>query len=231
MGTRVVGDNRVTKWDLSGKVFGRLKVLRRVEDVEEPSGKLRPMYECICSCGNLKNIRSSSLRSGATKSCGCLSVDTARKVSTTHGLSSSSTYRSYRHMLERCSNPKEAGFEDYGGRGITVCDRWVESFENFLEDMGVKPENHVIDRIDPDGNYCPNNCRWVDRNTSSYNTRMQKTNTTGRTGVYWFKRVSKWIAAIHYNNKQIHLGYFSEFRDAVKARESAEIKYYGFTKE
>jgi hypothetical protein len=134
-------------------------------------------------------------------------------------------------MLGRCYDEREEGYENYGGRGITVCDSWREDFRNFIEDMGERPEKFVLDRIDPDGNYCPENCRWVDRNISSYNTRKASNNTSGRTGVYWFERVGKWVAAIHVKGEQIHLGYFLDFEDAVKAREDAEIKYYGVNKE
>jgi hypothetical protein len=134
-------------------------------------------------------------------------------------------------MIGRCYNEKESGYESYGGRGIDVCERWKqkggEGFMNFLLDMGDPPTGFVIDRVDPDSGYSPQNCRWVDRSVSSYNTRKAENNTSGRTGVYWFARVSKWVAAIHVQDKQIHLGYFKRFEDAVKAREEAELKYFG----
>lgn len=132
-------------------------------------------------------------------------------------------------MVDRCFNPDEMGYENYGLRGITVCDRWLgeNGLDNFCIDMGHCPDGLTLDRIDTNGDYKPSNCRWAARSTQGFNTRRHKTNTSGRTGVYWFARINKWIAAIVYQQKQIHLGYFLNFEDAVKAREMAELKYFG----
>ena len=132
-------------------------------------------------------------------------------------------------MVARCYDPKELGYENYGERGITVCDRWLgeDGLYNFCSDMGYCEKGLTLDRINTNGNYSPENCRWAPRQTQGFNTRKHKTNTSGRTGVYWFDRVGKWTAAIVFNQKQIHLGYFHTFEAAVVAREKAEIHYFG----
>ena len=206
----------------------------RAEDKVRPNGKKRPVWNCRCEqCGAERKIESQLIASSTHSECCCISSKLPQQNKSRGGATTKyrGEYNSYRHMLGRCYDEREEGYENYGGRGITVCDSWREDFRNFIEDMGERPEKFVLDRIDPDGNYCPENCRWVDRNISSYNTRKASNNTSGRTGVYWFERVGKWVAAIHVKGEQIHLGYFLDFEDAVKAREDAEIKYYGVNKE
>lgn len=215
--------------ELIGRRFDKIEVISRTTDKIRPNGKKRPVYVCKCDCGNIVNVESQTLRAGK-KDCGCGSKDRLKETHKRKGVISVKAFdahSSYYHMLGRCYNPEEAGYDNYGGRGITVCDRWRESFWNFIEDMGERPENFVLDRIDPDKNYCPENCRWVDKINSAYNTRRHSTNTSGRTGVYWFKRVEKWVAAIFINGKQRHLGYFNTFDEAVTAREKAELEVYG----
>lgn len=220
------------KWDLTGQRFDSFTVIERAPDKVRPNGKKRPVWLCRCDCGVEKLVESQNLHSKHRVSCVCFGNEPKpRDYSKKHGMYESREYSSYRHMKSRCYNPKEAGYEDYGDRGIEVSESWKENFINFFEDMGFCPEGWVLDRIDPEGNYCKENCRWIDRNTSSYNTRKAKNNTSGRTGVYWFDRVGKWTASISFDYKQIHLGYFVNFEDAVKAREDAEIKYYGVNKE
>ena len=138
----------------------------------------------------------------------------------------------YRGMLSRCYNPTNIWYKEYGGRGISVCDRWLgpEGFRNFTEDMGECPEGLSLDRIDVNGNYEPNNCRWASASIQGFNCRQHRTNTSGRTGVYWHKKDLRWYSIIIHQNVKIHLGSFRSFEDAVKAREDAEIKYFGFLK-
>ena len=148
--------------DLSGQQFGRLTVLGLAQ---RHDGK-NAYWLCRCSCGNplIKEVQGGTLRNGRTLSCGCLQRETARK----HGMEGTRIYGVWADMKQRCQNPKHAAFADYGGRGISVCERW-QSFENFFADMSEAPEGLTLDRIDNDGNYEPGNCRWADWSTQNLN--------------------------------------------------------------
>lgn len=128
-----------------------------------------------CDCGEKKEIRIADVRANKYKSCGCL----LKK----HGKSETKIYDIYYHMIDRCYNDKTDSYKYYGARGIKVCDRWLESFENFYEDMGDRPSvDHQIDRINNDGNYDPYNCKWVTRSENCINRRC-KSNKTGHKNI------------------------------------------------
>lgn len=159
--------------DITGHRFGRLVAVSFVP---------KQGWLCHCDCGHKAVIQRTNLKNGVTQSCGCLHRELARAKLLKHGHTSwqgpkSKTYMCWRGMIARCTNPKMQNWKWYGGRGITVCDRWRHSFKNFLADMGEKPPGLSIDRIDVNGNYEPSNCRWA---TSSEQFRNRERGARGR---------------------------------------------------
>lgn len=157
--------------DLIKKRFGKLTVVRRVTNTKDNKAR----WLCLCDCGSKKNIIGCDLRNGHTKSCGCLHIMISKQQSITHGHSQngkpSKTYMLWTSIKQRCTNPNFKQYKDYGGRGIAVCERWENSFESFLEDMGEVPVKNQIDRIDNNGDYCKTNCRWTTPKQNSRNRR------------------------------------------------------------
>lgn len=162
------------KYDLTWKKFERLLVIK----AESASNSKRNIvWKCLCDCGKETNATGSELRGLHKRSCGCLHSDVLAQMSTKHGHAKaknlSPTYVSWASMQTRCTNENSRNFKHYGGRGISVCDRW-KSFENFLADMGERPDGMSIDRIDVDGNYEPSNCKWSNQSEQVKNQRRYK---------------------------------------------------------
>lgn len=160
------------KHDLSGKRFTRLTAIRFV-GFRKPRGAF---WECLCACGTKKTLRAETLLSGATQSCGCLNSDLrkARKPRLRHGLSKSRAWSSWQNMKTRCLNPKAERWSHYGGRGIKITPRWLESFDNFVADMGLPKPGQTLDRINMDGNYNKKNCRWANLKTQANNKKSNR---------------------------------------------------------
>lgn len=168
--------------DLTGKRFGKLTVVK----LTGRSKDKKTVWLCKCDCGNYKDVRASNLTSGATKSCGCLFYESREKVAEKlkgekshfykHGLSNSRINSIYRGIKKRCYNKAEPAYKNYGGRGIKMCDSWKNDFMSFY-DWAISngySESLSIDRIDVNGNYCPENCRWVDWRTQQNNRRNNR---------------------------------------------------------
>ena len=166
---------------LVGKRFGRWEVI-------EAAGKDKgnnTLWVCKCECGNIRPVRRGHLTTGESLSCGCFQREVNGSWSRTHGMTKTPVYVIWRGMLSRCKRVGNASYASYGGRGVTVCDRW-QSFESFLADMGPRPYGHQIDRIDVNGDYEPANCQWV---TPALNAQNRRNNKLDRSKVEEIRRL------------------------------------------
>jgi len=174
------------KVDLTGLKFGRLTAIERCTTPKRHVSE----WICRCDCGTMRSVSTDKLNSGNTKSCGCLQKDKARARLLTHGACKTAEYRIWKAMRERC---RFSPHPQYGGRGIDVCDRWFDSFEAFLADMGKRPtDQHTLERIDCDGNYEPSNCKWatwIEQNNNKRGIRKVTLNGEADTIANWCRRL------------------------------------------
>lgn len=193
--------------DMTGQVFERLTVLSRVP----ATGQAR--WLCRCECGNTNIASGSDLRTKRIHSCGCWNSERFGLMNKTHGRTKTKEYFAWYNMRTRCTNPSSNAYARYGAIGITVCDRWMHSFENFFSDLGLCPEGHTLDRIDPSKGYEPSNCRWADSDTQQNNKRRVKFITyRGKT-----QSVAQWCRDLGLNHKTIRTRIYTYKWNPVKA--------------
>ena len=177
------------------------------------------LFQCQY-CGKEFETTVKSVKCGDTKSCGCNS----REAQTTHGMSQNKFYKTWYSMIYRCNNPKDKSYKNYGGRGITVCEEWLDLkvFIDWCEETYI--EGMTLDRINVDKNYQPENCRWVNMSVQNSNKGIKETNTSGYTGVTWHKNRNRWCSAIRSQGVLINVGTFKDKMDAVVARDNYIIE-------
>ena len=213
---------------LNGQKFGRLTVLGferwdRLTDDQRVS-----VWNCICECGTEHQTRRSNLQDYS--SCGCWFREKISESSTKHGMTGTPTHQTWRKMKERCLADYYVEKDYYQDQGVDIYQPWIDSFENFYADMGERPEGMTLDRIDGTKGYYPDNCRWADLTIQAYNRKKGSNNTSGRVGVFELPN-GLYKAGIGYYKEFIVLANNVSFEEACKAREEAELKYYGWTKE
>ena len=202
--------------DMTPRLVG--EVYRRFATDKSTQKTTYGLFECQY-CGKEFETNYSYIKNGNTKSCGCLQ-------GIKHGLTSHKFYHARLALVSRCNNPKDRSYKNYGGRGITVCEEWldVRNFVAWCDLTHPNIEGYTLDRIDNDKGYSPENCRWVDKTTQNINQRMKSSNTSGFVGIYWHKNVKKWISAIKYQKSHINIGSFLTIEEAVLARDNYIIE-------
>lgn len=193
--------------DLTGRIFGKLKVLRFVYREDNES-----YWECLCECGKRNVVRKGNLVQGHSTSCGCYGRARAIEATKTHGMTNSRTYKSWDQMRQRCHNSKHHAFHNYGGRGIGICKEW-DDFLVFLRDMGERPEGRSLDRVDNLRGYSPDNCKWSTSKEQNSNTRRTRVITYNNESLSlsgWASRLGTKCATI---NARIRNGW--KLEDAI----------------
>jgi len=200
--------------DRTGQVFGKLTAL-------EQSGRdtfKKVLWRCKCECGKEAVVTSGSLVTGNTTSCGCVVPNFK------HGGWKKSSYNTWRAMLRRCNNPNDKDYSRWGGRGIKVCSQWGD-YLKFAKDMGEPNGGETLDRIDVNGDYTPENCRWATLTVQARNTRLPKTSKTGVVGVLFHN--NRYYAAITVKKKKFYSKVFCTIQEAAVARKELERIHWG----
>ena len=203
--------------DQTGKRFGRLLAQKHLGRTKN----LKQLWGCLCDCGTYVEVTTQELNRGDTTSCGCY----AKERITKHGGYKNSSYNTWRAMKRRCYNPKDKDFHKYGGVGIKVCARWLD-YTTFVADMGEPQGDETLDRIDPYGDYTPENCRWASLPVQARNQRLSSKNKSGHVGVSNVY-ADKWMAKITVNKQSFYSKVFGSFEEAVAARKNLEQIYWG----
>jgi hypothetical protein len=202
--------------DRVGHRYGKLMVL----SFAGRNALKKVLWNCVCNCGRNVVAVAGDLVTGNTQSCGCYFKEKVTK----HGGSGKGSYNTWRAMMRRCYKPQDKDYKRYGATGISVCDRW-HSYELFAEDMGEPAGAQTLDRVDPYGNYTPENCRWADLPTQARNVRVPKTSKTGVTGVLIQNK--RYYAAITVQKKKFYSKCFTTLEEAAAARKELELKHWG----
>lgn len=206
---------------LEGERYGKLVVMEEAEPIYSKTGKMIRRWKCKCDCGNITIVRHGDLRNGSTVSCGCYNYE-KESAAKTHGYSRTKLGNVFEGMKQRCNNPKNKNYEKYGGRGIKICAEWLNDPKKFF-DWAIKngyKEGLSIDRIDVNGNYEPDNCRWADNETQCLNQRLRKDNKTGHKGIYYSEGVYR--VQITRNKKRYYFGSYKTLPEAIKVLEDAK---------
>lgn len=210
--------------DITGKTFCKLKVIERSVLRDDNAMK----WVCECECGKRIITRGAALRSGHTKSCGCLTKmkrGKDGKIKSTHEMTATPTWNSWRMMRRRCYEKTLFAYCFYGGKGISVCERWRESFENFLSDMGERPDGLTLDRIDSSGNYEPSNCRWSTAKVQGNNKSSTKFITfNGETLCVndWANRLDMTVQSLWYRLYKYHWSIEDALTTPIKSKRISE---------
>ena len=196
----------MNRLNLIDQKFGRLTV---TEELPPESGNT--MWLCICECGNTTTTKGTYLNQGHTKSCGCLRKDITTNRNTKHGLRHHPLYSIWKSMVQRCTNAKSNYWYRYGGRGITVCEEWLD-VSKFIEDMenGYKV-GLTLDRIDNNKGYFKDNCRWVSWSTQNKNKSDASSRQSKLDNIYYHKRDEKWMINLRFKTKKEAEGFYTQF--------------------
>ncbi len=194
---------------------------------ESPKRKSNGVRRALFQCQNCEakiefEATISQVKSLHTKSCGCRSIEMAVLTNTKHGQYYRKTYSNWEGIIRRCHDENFKQYKDYGGRGITVYNKWIKEPKLLLDYIELLPdygkENYTLDRINNNGNYEPGNLRWANRHVQQANHKKSRKNKSGYTGVFFYKNMNKWGASIRVNHETFNLGYYEDIKDAAIAR-------------